>query len=219
MTGKTWAFEDFVEGASLDLGAKHVTADEIIEFASEFDAQPMHLDEAAGKASILGGLSASGWHTCAMFMRMLCDAFLLDSTSQGSPGIDHVKWKKPVLAGDTLSGTMHRARQARVADRGLARAGHHAQPNCSTSAAKASSSSRTPCMFLTREAAACMTLDEFFEIGVTVTLGSHTFEAGRHQGLRQQIRSAALPSRRGGGEEERASAGSAPPAGIRPRPG
>ncbi|TIV66043.1 MAG: MaoC family dehydratase, partial [Mesorhizobium sp.] len=74
--------------------------------ASEFDAQPMHLDEEAGKASILGGLSASGWHTCAMFMRMLCDAFLLDSTSQGSPGIEHVKWKKPVLAGDRLTGTV-----------------------------------------------------------------------------------------------------------------
>lgn len=106
MTAKTWAYEDFVEGASLDLGTKLVSAAEIVEFASEFDAQPMHLDEAAGKASILGGLSASGWHTCAMFMRMLCDAFLLDSTSQGSPGIDHVKWKKPVLAGDTLSGTV-----------------------------------------------------------------------------------------------------------------
>jgi acyl dehydratase len=104
MTGKRWAYEDFVEGASLELGSKLVTAEEIVAFASEFDAQPMHLDEAAGKASILGGLSASGWHTCAIFMRMLCDAFLLDSTSQGSPGIDQVKWKKPVLAGDTLTG-------------------------------------------------------------------------------------------------------------------
>ena len=83
MTGKKWAFEDFVEGATIDLGTKLVTADEIIEFASEFDAQPMHLDEEAGKASILGGLSASGWHTCAMFMRMLCDAFLLDLDLSG----------------------------------------------------------------------------------------------------------------------------------------
>ncbi|TIX34639.1 MAG: enoyl-CoA hydratase, partial [Mesorhizobium sp.] len=66
MTAKTWAYEDFVEGASLDLGTKLVSAAEIIEFADEFDAQPMHLDEAAGKASILGGLAASGWHTCAM---------------------------------------------------------------------------------------------------------------------------------------------------------
>ncbi|MGX5850158.1 MaoC family dehydratase [Mesorhizobium sp. PL10] len=105
MTAKTWAYEDFAEGASLDLGTKLVSATEIIEFAQEFDAQPMHLDEEAGKASILGGLAASGWHTCAMFMRMLCDAFLLDSTSQGAPGVDYVKWKKPVLAGDILSGS------------------------------------------------------------------------------------------------------------------
>jgi acyl dehydratase len=104
MAAKKWAYEDLVEGATLALGTKAVTAAEIIEFASEFDAQPMHLDEAAGKASILGGLSASGWHTCAMFMRLICDGFLLDSTSQGSPGIDYAKWKKPVLAGDTLSG-------------------------------------------------------------------------------------------------------------------
>jgi acyl dehydratase len=101
---KTWTYDDFVEGTSLDLGTKLVSAEEIIEFAGEFDAQPMHLDEEAGKASILGGLAASGWHTCAMFMRMLCDAFLLDSTSQGAPGVDYVKWKKPVLAGDMLSG-------------------------------------------------------------------------------------------------------------------
>lgn len=105
MTNVKWAFEDFEEGASIPLGSKNVTAAEIIDFASQFDAQPMHLDEAAGKASILGGLSASGWHTCCMFMRMMCDAFLLDSTSQGSPGIDYVRWKRPVLAGDILTGS------------------------------------------------------------------------------------------------------------------
>jgi acyl dehydratase len=104
MIDKTWAFEDFVEGGSIALGSKQVTAEEIVEFASEFDAQPMHVDEEAGKASILGGLSASGWHTCSMFMRLMCDGFLLDSTSQGSPGLDYVRWKKPVLAGDTLTG-------------------------------------------------------------------------------------------------------------------
>ena len=104
MTDRKWAYEDFVVGAAIDLGEKDVTAEEIIEFASEFDAQPMHLDEEAGKASILGGLAASGWHTCCMFMKLMCDGFLLDSTSQGSPGIDYVRWKKPVLAGDTLSG-------------------------------------------------------------------------------------------------------------------
>ncbi len=105
MDRKNWAFEDFTIGRTIDLPQKHVTAEEIIEFASEFDAQPMHLDEVAGKASILGGLAASGWHVCAMFMRMMCDAFLLDSTSQGAPGVDYVRWKRPVLAGDTLSGT------------------------------------------------------------------------------------------------------------------
>lgn len=104
MTAKKWAFEDFVPGSSIDLGHKDVTASEIIEFASEYDPQPMHLDEEAGRLSILGGLSASGWHTCSMYMRLLCDAFLLDSTSQGAPGIDRIKWKKPVLAGDRLSG-------------------------------------------------------------------------------------------------------------------
>ncbi|MCO5158154.1 MAG: MaoC family dehydratase [Aquamicrobium sp.] len=102
MTAKKWAFEDFHPGMTIDLGEKHVTAAEIVEFAREFDFQPMHLDEEAGKASLLGGLSASGWHTCSMLMRMMCDAFLLDSTSQGAPGIDYLRWKKPVLAGDTL---------------------------------------------------------------------------------------------------------------------
>jgi len=105
-SSKTWAYEDLAEGVIIDLGSKTVVAEEIIEFASEFDAQPFHLDEEAGKASILGGLAASGWHTCSMFMRMLCDALLLQSTSQGAPGIDYAKWKKPVLSGDTLSGKL-----------------------------------------------------------------------------------------------------------------
>lgn len=105
MTAKTWAFEDFVEGGTIALGEKRVTAEEIIEFASEFDYQPFHLDEEAGRASLLGGLSASGWHTCCMFMRLLCDGLLLHSTSQGAPGIDYVRWKRPVLAGDILTGT------------------------------------------------------------------------------------------------------------------
>lgn len=104
MTDKRWAFEDFVEGATIPLGEKLVLADEIKDFAGQFDMQPMHLDEEAGKASILGGLSASGWHTVSMFMRLICDQFLLDSTSQGAPGVEYLKWKKPVLAGDTIRG-------------------------------------------------------------------------------------------------------------------
>ena len=101
----TFAYEDFKPDRVFPLGPKQVTAAEIIEFASEFDAQPMHLSEEAGRASILGGLAASGWHTCAMTMRMMTDSYIASSTSQGSPGIDFLDWKKPVLAGDTLSGT------------------------------------------------------------------------------------------------------------------
>lgn len=67
-----YAYEDFIVGSEWPLGSKIVTAEEIIDFASQFDPQPFHLDEAAGKASILGGLAASGWHTASMFMRMLC---------------------------------------------------------------------------------------------------------------------------------------------------
>ena len=81
-----------------------MTAGEIIEFAGEFDPQPMHLSEEAGRASILGGLSASGWHTASIFMRMMFDGWLSRSSSEGSPGIEFMEWKKPVLAGDTLSG-------------------------------------------------------------------------------------------------------------------
>ncbi len=97
-------FEDFPVGRQFEFNPAPVTAEAIIAFATEFDAQPMHLSEAAGNASILGGLAASGWHTSAMMMRMLCDGYIGDSASEGSPGIDNMEWKKPVLAGDTLSG-------------------------------------------------------------------------------------------------------------------
>ena len=100
-----YAFEDFTPGRSFPLGPKTVTADEIIEFAMEFDSQPMHLSEEAGKASILGGLAASGWHTCGMLMRMTVDSYMKDAPSQAGLGVDFVEWKKPVLADDTLSGT------------------------------------------------------------------------------------------------------------------
>lgn len=97
-------FEDFEPGRVFALASVEVTAEAIIAFASEFDPQPMHLSEEAGKASILGGLSASGWHMASLFMRMMYDGWLSRSSSEGSPGIDFMEWKKPVLAGDTLSG-------------------------------------------------------------------------------------------------------------------
>lgn len=97
-------WEDMTPGRRFDLGSKTVTADEIVEFAQEFDPQPFHLSVEAGEASILGGLSASGWHSCAMFMRLYYDNLLHHSSSEGSPGVDFVEWRKPVLAGDTLTG-------------------------------------------------------------------------------------------------------------------
>jgi acyl dehydratase len=100
-----FAYEDFEVGQTIDLGSRVVSAEEIVEFASEFDPQPFHLDAQAGRASLLGGLAASGWHSCAMLMRLLCDGLLLRSTSQGAPGIDQLRWRQPVLAGDTLVGT------------------------------------------------------------------------------------------------------------------
>lgn len=97
-------YEDFAVGQEIQLGPITVSAEEIIEFAAEFDPQPMHLSEEAGKASLLGGLAASGWHTSALMMRMMIDAYVLKSHGEGAPGIEFVEWKKPVMAGDTLSG-------------------------------------------------------------------------------------------------------------------
>lgn len=91
-------------GATISIGSRTVTAGEIIEFAKQFDPAPFHLDEEAGKNSLLGGLAASGWHVCSIGMKMICDAYLLESSSQGSPGIGECKWMVPVLAGDTLTG-------------------------------------------------------------------------------------------------------------------
>jgi acyl dehydratase len=104
MNAPRWAYEDLQVGVEIALGPRLLDAAEIVEFAAEYDPQPFHLDEEAGRASILGGLSASGWQSCAIFMRMMCDAFLLDSTSEGAGGIEFANWKRPLLAGDTLQG-------------------------------------------------------------------------------------------------------------------
>jgi acyl dehydratase len=98
-------YEDFTEGRIFDFPPYLVTAEEIKEFASEFDPQPFHLDEASEQAKQVGGLIASGWHTSAIQMRMICDGYLLNSTSQGSPGLDQVRWLNVVRPGDTLTGS------------------------------------------------------------------------------------------------------------------
>jgi acyl dehydratase len=89
-------FEDFTPGTVTEYGPRLVTREEIVAFAAEFDPQPMHLDEDAGRASMLGGLAASGWHTCCLMMRMAADGFVLNSSSMGAPGVDEVKWLKPL---------------------------------------------------------------------------------------------------------------------------
>src|SRR5438128_4287878 len=99
-------FEDFKVGESLDLGRRSVSADEIVAFAREFDPQPFHIDEEAAKRSIYGGLLASGWHTGSLLMRILNDGLLKDTASLGSPGVDELRWLKPVRPGDVLSARM-----------------------------------------------------------------------------------------------------------------
>ena len=96
-------FEDLPPGEVVEYGERTVTAEEIVEFAREFDPQPFHLDEAAARASAAGGLIASGWHSAALMMRMNCDALFLRAASQGSPGIESIDWLKPVRPGDRLS--------------------------------------------------------------------------------------------------------------------
>lgn len=95
-------WEDFKVGEVEQIGGRKVEREEVIDFARRFDPQPFHVDEAAAAQSMYGGLIASGWHTCALVMRMMCDAYLLKSASVGSPGIENLKWLKPVRPGDTI---------------------------------------------------------------------------------------------------------------------
>ena len=96
-------WEDLSVGETRDLGSLSPTAEEIVAFASQWDPQPFHLDPEAAKDSVFGALCASGWHTCAMAMRLVVANFLHDTSSLGSPGLESLKWLKPVFPGDTLT--------------------------------------------------------------------------------------------------------------------
>jgi acyl dehydratase len=100
-------FEDFAAGDTLELGSFSLTANEIVEFASKYDPQPMHTDLEAARASIYGGLIASGWHTAARYMRLVVDNVLSGSSSVGSPGVDQLRWLKPVRPGDEMRARFH----------------------------------------------------------------------------------------------------------------
>jgi|SRR5271156_2526741 acyl dehydratase len=95
-------FEDFVPGAVYEFGAIRVAEAEILDFARRFDPQPMHLDPEAAARGHFGGLIASGWHTAGLMMRLFVDHFLPHSASVGSPGIDELRWTRPVRPGDVL---------------------------------------------------------------------------------------------------------------------
>lgn len=94
--------EDFQEGAVQEFGAYTVTKQEILDFAGRYDPQSFHIDEEAAKKSQFGGLIASGWHTCSMAMRMLCDGLFSHTAGGSSPGIDEIRWLRPVRPGDSL---------------------------------------------------------------------------------------------------------------------
>ena len=95
-------FEDIASGEVHEAGPITLTREAIVAFATMYDPQPFHLDEAAGAASLLGGLAASGWHTCAVGMRLYHEAFVRHVASMGAPGLDEVRWLKPVHPGDAL---------------------------------------------------------------------------------------------------------------------
>ena len=118
-------YEDLVVGETHRFGAYAVTREEVIAFASKYDPQPFHLDDAAAAETHFGRLSASGWHTCAMTMSMLVDRHKHnDHQGLGSPGIDELRWLRPVYPGDTLSvetEVLDKRRSATKPDRGIFR--------------------------------------------------------------------------------------------------
>ncbi len=96
-------FEDYRPGEVLEFGDHLVTEEEIVEYAKRYDPQPFHVDkQAAAAESIFGGLIASGWMTGSIMMRLLVDHFIAPTSSMGSPGVDEVRWPKPVRPGDRL---------------------------------------------------------------------------------------------------------------------
>jgi acyl dehydratase len=117
-------FEDYIVGSSYEYGTAAVDEREVLAFAKQFDPQPMHVDPVAAAQGPFGGLIASGWHTSGLMMRVFVDHYLSSVASLGSPGVDELKWLKPVRPGDTLRirVTVTDARRSRSKpDRGIVR--------------------------------------------------------------------------------------------------
>ena len=102
MEGPDRYFEDYPAGEQVEFGSYRMTEEQIVAFARDFDPQPFHVDKDAARQSVYGGLVASGWHTASAMMRMMVDHFISPKTSMGSPGMDEIRWLKPVRPGDTL---------------------------------------------------------------------------------------------------------------------
>jgi acyl dehydratase len=98
---KYW--EDFQIGERAELGRHTFTEQEIVEFGERYDPQPFHMDPEQAKQSAFGGLIASGWQTCAIGMRLMVEGYIRQTVSLGSPGIDNIRWVKPVRPGDTIT--------------------------------------------------------------------------------------------------------------------
>jgi acyl dehydratase len=123
-SGLDQCFEDYVPGSVHTFGTMPVTEEEIIEFARRYDPQVFHTDPVAARKTAYGGLVASGWHTAAMAMRLIVDHYLSSVAGAGSPGVDELRWLKPVRPGDTLSArvTVLEARRSESKpDRGVVR--------------------------------------------------------------------------------------------------
>jgi acyl dehydratase len=101
--GAVLFFEDFVAGQKLAPGSRYrVTAEEIAEFARDYDPQPHHLDDDFARTTVLGGIAASGWHVCAMAMRLIVDGLIAKTACAGGAGVEECRWLKPVRPGDEL---------------------------------------------------------------------------------------------------------------------
>jgi len=103
---KMMYFEDLSIGQKIEIGPISISEQEIIEFAKKFDPQPFHIDAEKAKDSLFGGLCASGWHTCSLYMRMLYDGLLINLASLGSPGMNQIRWIKPLFPNETIKGEL-----------------------------------------------------------------------------------------------------------------
>ena len=101
MTEIYW--EDFQVGETIEMGSHTFSAEEIVAFGRQFDPQPFHTDPAAARDSFYGELIASGWHSCLIGMRLMCETYINRTRSMGSPGVDNIRWLAPVKVGDTLT--------------------------------------------------------------------------------------------------------------------